>query len=51
MKPSQAAYAALRKYEHIRLEYYDNDGAGNCSFGEGFLSIMGHAHQRRSKEK
>jgi GH24 family phage-related lysozyme (muramidase) len=41
MQPSSAAYAALRRYEGARYEYYDHDGAGNCTWGVGTLAHRG----------
>jgi lysozyme len=41
LRPSQVAYSALRRYENVRYEYYDKDGAGNCTWGAGFLAHHG----------
>jgi len=31
----------LRRYEGVRYEYYDNDGANNCTWGVGTLAHHG----------
>jgi len=40
MRPSQAAYDAVRRYEGVRYSYY-NDSAGNCTSGIGTLAHFG----------
>ena len=48
MQPSPTAYAALRRYEKTKYEYYP-DPAHNCTWGIGFLAHRGPCTPEENK--
>jgi len=49
-RPSQAVYAALRRHEGTKYEYY-NDPANNCTWGAGTFAHYGQCTPEELKRK